>query len=204
MKCLTGRQREVLDFIARFTEENLFPPTVREIGEHFGISLRAVQDHVAALQKKGYLSLCQKRSRSIRVLKDGAGTCLPGAVKQIPVVEYSDAGKTVDLSRPNDFFPCAASLLNAAGSYFAVKVPDSSMTGSGIFRGDTAVVESADSVPSGRIALVAADGRMELCRLSEEEGMTVLCYDSPVAENKKYPGQEVKILGFLVAVFRTY
>ncbi|MBP5751486.1 MAG: repressor LexA, partial [Treponema sp.] len=70
MKNLTDRQREVLIFIAQFTEDNVFPPTVREIGEHFGISLRAVQDHVAALQKKGYLSQSQKRSRSIRVLKD--------------------------------------------------------------------------------------------------------------------------------------
>ena len=49
MKEITERQREVLTFIANFTEENVYPPTVREIGDHFGISLRAVQDHIAAL-----------------------------------------------------------------------------------------------------------------------------------------------------------
>ena len=70
MKNLTDRQREVLDFIAQFTDDNVYPPTVREIGEHFNISLRAVQDHIAALQRKGYLSQSQKRSRSIRVLID--------------------------------------------------------------------------------------------------------------------------------------
>ena len=70
MCSLTERQREVLEFIARFSEDNAYPPTVREIGEHFSVSLRAVQDHIAALQKKGYISLCPKRSRSIRVLKD--------------------------------------------------------------------------------------------------------------------------------------
>lgn len=52
MKNLTDRQKEVLEFIARFTEENGYPPTVREIGENFGISLRAVQDHIAACQKR--------------------------------------------------------------------------------------------------------------------------------------------------------
>ena len=52
MRQITDRQKEVLTFIATFTEENVYPPTVREIGEHFGISLRAVQDHIAALQKK--------------------------------------------------------------------------------------------------------------------------------------------------------
>ena len=50
MKQITGRQQEVLDFISSFTKENNYPPTVREIGEHFSISLRAVQDHIAALQ----------------------------------------------------------------------------------------------------------------------------------------------------------
>ena len=53
MRQITDRQKEVLTFIADFTEENVYPPTVREISEHFGISLRAVQDHIAALQKKG-------------------------------------------------------------------------------------------------------------------------------------------------------
>ena len=56
MKQITGRQQEVLDFISSFTKENNYPPTVREIGEHFNISLRAVQDHIAALQKKGFLA----------------------------------------------------------------------------------------------------------------------------------------------------
>ena len=55
MKQITGRQQEVLDFISSFTKENNYPPTVREIGEHFNISLRAVQDHIAALQKKASL-----------------------------------------------------------------------------------------------------------------------------------------------------
>ena len=50
MRQITDRQREVLIFIAEFTEENVYPPTVREISDHFKISLRAVQDHIAALQ----------------------------------------------------------------------------------------------------------------------------------------------------------
>ena len=53
MRQITDRQREVLTFIANFTEENVYPPTVREISEHFGISLRAVQDPLAAHQHLG-------------------------------------------------------------------------------------------------------------------------------------------------------
>ena len=70
MKEITERQKEVLNFISQFTENNDYPPTVREISDNFKISLRAVQDHITALQKKGYLTQCQKRARSIRVLTD--------------------------------------------------------------------------------------------------------------------------------------
>ena len=69
MKALTGRQREVLSFITEYLKTNSFPPTVREIGEHFDISLRAVQDHLSALQKKEYISQRSKCSRSMKILK---------------------------------------------------------------------------------------------------------------------------------------
>ena len=93
MRSLTDRQREVLDYIAQFTEDNVYPPTVREIGDHFEISLRAVQDHIAALQKKGYLSQSQKRcSRSIRVIKDER-------VKESAALSHSDC-----FCRKNFFF----------------------------------------------------------------------------------------------------
>ena len=55
MKEITQRQKEILNFISDYQEENCFPPTVREIGEHFGVSIRAVQDHITALQKKGFI-----------------------------------------------------------------------------------------------------------------------------------------------------
>ena len=70
MKQITDRQQEVLSFISTFTKDNSYPPTVREISENFGISLRAVQDHIAALQKKGFISIKPKSSRSIRILQD--------------------------------------------------------------------------------------------------------------------------------------
>ena len=90
MKNITARQQEVLSFIADFTKKNVYPPTVREISEHFGISLRAVQDHLAALQKKGFLAAGKHRSRALRVLAKGenpeepvffcAGACVHLAV----------------------------------------------------------------------------------------------------------------------------
>lgn len=65
---LTARQREVLDFIGRFTVEAGYPPTVREIGAHFDFAPGSVSDHLKALQRKGYLRRDPVKSRTLQVL----------------------------------------------------------------------------------------------------------------------------------------
>src|SRR5687767_6944309 len=66
---LTERQQKVLDFIARSIDERGYPPTLREIGEHMGIrSTNGVNDHLKALEKKGYLEREDLKSRALRPL----------------------------------------------------------------------------------------------------------------------------------------
>ena len=121
MKNLTDRQREVLDFIAQFTDDNVYPPTVREIGEHFNISLRAVQDHIAALQRKGYLSQCQKRSRSIRVLIDERQKEPVVFTSKVPMLGTVAAGKPLLCEENLDgFVTLAEPFVKPGKSYFAL------------------------------------------------------------------------------------
>src|SRR5580692_1743811 len=76
---LTQRQREILDFISSSIVERGFPPTLREIGEHFHIrSTNGVNDHLKALEKKGHLRREDLKSRAMRpVLPDGSGELVP-------------------------------------------------------------------------------------------------------------------------------
>src|SRR6201991_1619608 len=76
---LTQRQREILDFISASIVERGFPPTLREIGEHFNIrSTNGVNDHLKALEKKGHLRREDLKSRAMRpVLPDGSGEVVP-------------------------------------------------------------------------------------------------------------------------------
>jgi repressor LexA len=76
---LTQRQREILDFISASIAERGFPPTLREIGEHFNIkSTNGVNDHLKALEKKGVLRREDLKSRAMRpVLPDGSGEIVP-------------------------------------------------------------------------------------------------------------------------------
>lgn len=69
MKKLTDKQRQILFFIQTFCATRGFPPTVREIGQHFGIaSTNGVDAHLLSLEKKGYIYRDPGLSRAI-VLK---------------------------------------------------------------------------------------------------------------------------------------
>src|SRR5688500_3172087 len=106
---LTERQQQALDFITACLDERGYPPTLREIGEHMGIrSTNGVNDHLKALEKKGYLAREDLKSRALRPLRaidggkaparGGAGNVAPALgmgddMVEIPLVGRVAAGQ---------------------------------------------------------------------------------------------------------------
>jgi repressor LexA len=67
MQGLTDRQQQVLHYIRQSITERGYPPTLREIGAHMGIrSTNGVNDHLRALERKGYLTREDMKSRALR------------------------------------------------------------------------------------------------------------------------------------------
>src|SRR6185503_6149931 len=63
---LTERQEKILSFIKKSIQDQGYPPTIREIGEHFGIrSTNGVVDHLKALKRKGFLEQQDMKSRTL-------------------------------------------------------------------------------------------------------------------------------------------
>jgi repressor LexA len=88
---LTERQREILEFITSSITDRGYPPTLREIGEHFGIrSTNGVNDHLKALEKKGHLRREDLKSRAMRPVG------MPGA----SAVSSSGGAQVVPFRRP--------------------------------------------------------------------------------------------------------
>lgn len=204
MKNLTNRQKEVLEFIARFTDENGYPPTVREIGDHFDISLRAVQDHIAACQKKGYLSQCQKRSRSIRVLKNEEGVSETKAfISRIPLLGTVAAGKPL-LSEENidGYVTIAEPFVRPGKTYFALRVRGSSMINAGILEGDLAIIEKADVASEGQIVVAVVDNAITLKRFYREENRIRLQPENP--DFQPIYTNDAHLAGIMVGLVRTY
>jgi len=70
---LTKRQSEVLGFLVSYVRTNQRPPSIREIGEKFGImSPNGVVWHLKALEKKGYIERDEKVARGIRIVQQGS------------------------------------------------------------------------------------------------------------------------------------
>lgn len=203
MRQITDRQKEVLTFIAEFTEENVYPPTVREISQHFGISLRAVQDHIAALQKKGYLSTEQKRSRSIRVLVDERKKDDKLYVGKVPLLGTVAAGKPLLCEENLDgYVNLTEPFIRPGKNYFALRVRGTSMINAGILEGDLAVVEQASTAHDGQIVVAVLDDAITLKRYFKETSRVRLQPENP--DMQPIYCQDVRIVGVLSNIVRTY
>jgi repressor LexA len=201
MKGLTARQKEVLDYISVFTEEQGFPPTVREVSRHFGISLKAIQDHITALQKKGFLAQLQKRARSLSVSSEFRKNS--SFVVSVPVLgSIVDADNFLSKKNVVNSITISEPFVHTGHSYFAFKVVGASLSGAGILDGDIAICEPVQTASDGQIVIAVVDSAVMLRRFRKEDDRVLLLSENP--DYKPLSLQNVDIKGVLVSVLRGY
>lgn len=203
MKELTERQREVLSFISAFTKAHTYPPTIREIADHFSISVKGAYDHLSALKKKGYLRLADKRSRTIEVVHDKTEHERTEQPVQIPILGTVAAGKPI-LAEENweGTISVPPSLVKKQGEYFALNIRGDSMIEAGIMDGDLAVIEKRETAHNGEIVVAVVDDAVTLKRFYKESNRIRL-----QPENSAYSPiycQDVRVLGRLSCIIRSY
>ena len=203
MKELTRRQIEILNFVRDYSQENLCPPTIRECSSHFGITPRAVQCHFSALQKKGYLSQSEKRSRSVRVLMDESGYERASAVIRIPILGTVAAGKPLLCEENLDgYLNLSEPFVGKDDTYFALKVRGNSMIDAGIFDWYIAVFREQHTASSGGVVVAVLDEAITLKRFFKESCRIRLQPENPAF--KPIYCQHVQIAGVLASLIRTY
>lgn len=204
MKELTEKQRNVLRFIRVYTEEKLCPPTVREVAENFSVSIKAIQDHIAALRKKGYLAASEKKSRSLRiVLDDGTiGNAFP-KFHNVPILGSVAAGRPIFCDENYlGYYPLPEPYAQKDKQYFALRVQGLSMKDAGILDGDIGIFEKSETARNGQIVVAFFDESVTLKRFFKEESRIRLQPENPDF-NPIYL-QDVKILGVLSSIIRNY
>lgn len=202
MREITERQKEVLDFISGYVHTHAYPPTIREVAEFFSISIKGATDHIVALKKKGFLKQGDKKSRTIELVKTGKEE--GDDFTEIPILGTVAAGQPImAVENMDGAIRMHKSYLKNSGKYFALRVQGDSMEEAGIMDGDTAIIESQNTVHNGEIAVVMLDEAVTLKTFYRENARIRL-----QPENSRYAPiyctRDVRILGKLAHILRSY
>lgn len=200
MKGLTKRQGAVLEYIRQYITEHQFPPTIREIGDNFGISVRGGYDHVKALEKKHYIKCQLNKSRAIELLSEAKID--RDSTRKVPILGNVAAGRPLFAEENFDGHVELPSNLLGNGKHFALNVKGDSMKDAGIMDGDVAVVMHQNTAENGDIVVAMLEDAVVLKRFYMEKNRIKL-----KSENKIYLpiySQNVRILGKLACIIRKY
>jgi len=225
MNALTDRQLEVLRFIVQQIEDNGYPPTIREIGEALDIrSTNGVNDHLKALERKGYLTRDPVKSRALIPTEAARGALNGGGSKgakviqfpvatrpgsrmvEVPILGRVAAGQPIlAQERVEDTVQVDSFLLGTNKKVYGLKVQGDSMIGDGILPGDYVFVKKQLNADDGEIVVAMIDDEATVKRMYRE-GKRIRFQPSNPRMAPIYVAEEdfrsTMILGVVVGVYR--
>jgi repressor LexA len=203
---LTGKRREILDFIAAQLRERGYPPSVREIGAAVGLaSTSTVQAHLKTLQKQGYLKRDPTKPRAIEVRYDAtSGTPIDRpAPRYVPLVGDVAAGTNVLASQNIEELVPLPEELTGTGNLFMLRVRGDSMLEAGILNGDFVVArQQPDAEPGDIVVAGIPGGEATIKTFSRKNGDIALLPANSSMQPMIFPASEVAVYGKVVTVLR--
>jgi repressor LexA len=174
MKQITPRQQQILDLIRSYLQEQGMPPTRLEIARMLGVrSVNAVEDHLKALVRKGYVDLLSGRSRNIRLLQD-AGHGEPG----LPLVGQVAAGTPI-LAEQNIEAHYSGAELFQPRAHYLLRVQGLSMRDAGIGDGDLLAVHRTPEARNGQIVVARLHDDVTVKRFRRQQHRVQLLPENP-------------------------
>jgi repressor LexA len=205
---LTGRQREIFDFLSEYVSGHGYPPTVREIGEAVGLaSPSTVHAHLANIERAGLIKRDPTKPRALELVgrdRDG-GSSHDSKLLSLPLVGEIAAGGPLLAEQNVEDYLEVPELLAAGGADFLLRVKGESMIQAGILDGDYVVVRKQQDARNGDVvvALAGDDEAAEeatVKRFFREEGRVRLQPENDALEPVYAP--HVQVLGKVIGVFR--
>lgn len=196
---LTEIQQKILNFILQKRHEKGYPPSLAEVAEHFGYSTRAtVQQHLEALEKKGYIKRNPRISRGIEILEDKEFLQRPvlGEVAAgNPLTIYTDAIDTVELP----------SIIKIPEHSFLLKVKGDSLKDAYIFNGDLVIVKPGIEPRNGQIIVGILDNASVVKKLIKKNDYIELHSENeefkPIIIKSEY--ERFRIVGVVIGIYRS-
>ncbi|MGK2939195.1 MAG: transcriptional repressor LexA [Solirubrobacteraceae bacterium] len=204
---LTKRQQEIFDFIKRYSADNGYPPTVRDIGKAVGLaSSSTVHAHLANLEKLGLLRRDPSKPRAIEMLdraveqvsrlnplREGGG---------LPVVGMVAAGAPVLAEENIEEYVAVPPAAGGETGEYVLRVRGDSMVDAGILEGDYVVVRPQSTASDGEIVVALVGDESATVKRFFHEGDHIRLQP----ENSRLDpilSSDVQVLGKVVGLFRS-
>ncbi len=211
---LTRKQKEVLDFVARFIAENHYSPSFEEITRSMNLSsVATVHRHLIVLGEKGYVKREHNKSRALEIrdkyyeelqsnrrkLAEFHG----GAHLETRLVGEIAAGRPLETYEGHESLSFAPFL--ESSDVFALRVSGESMIEDHILDGDFVLIEKTERANNGEIVVALVMGaETTLKRFYQEGAMVRLQPANMQMDPIVVPAADVQVQGRLLAVHRQY
>src|SRR5664279_1031000 len=203
---LTKRQKQVLDFIANFVDENGYCPSFEEIARGLELaSLATVHKHISVLETKNYLKRGFNQSRSLELTpKYMQEQRRAKTITQVPLMGRIAAGAPLEAVEQHEMLHFAD--FAGQGDTYALEVRGNSMIDDHICDGDMILLERVAQARDGDIVVaLVAGSEATLKRFYREAGdMVRLQPANATIKPILIPARDVQIQGRLLAVLRKY
>ena len=200
---LTKRQREILNYLTAYAEQNGFAPSFEEIAENFSYnSLATVHEHLTNLERKGYIKRNYNESRAIEILPSEAS---PRAI-ELPLLGSVAAGMPIEALEVNETFCVPETLVGRGGSHYVLRVRGNSMVDEQIRDGDFVVVNERQRADNGEMVMALLNGTSAAVKkyYRERDGRIRLQPANETMQPMYVHENDVKIQGIVVGVLRKY
>lgn len=209
---LTKRQSQVLEFIRDRIRAWGYPPTIREICEHLGVSsTNGVSDHLKALKRKGLLTQQESKSRTLaptRSVGKLVRAVLPTTqtTVTIPLLGRVAAGLPILAEEEAEGSVVVDSFFVGDGrKIFALKVVGDSMIEDGILDGDYIFVRKRSQAEPGDIVVVMIENEATVKRFYPE-GDRIRLQPANAALKPIYlhksEFRQIQLIGVVIGVYR--
>ena len=187
----------VMDYIRRFSEENGYTPSVREIAQECGIkSTATVHSYIERLQTKGYLNKTDNKKRAVTIGKSGG--------VNIPLIGTVTAGQPIfAYENYEDYYTFPLGEFKGE-NLFMLRVSGTSMIDAGIMDGDKIIVRKQETAENGEIVVAMVDDSATVKRFYFRDGAVILHPENDSLSDMIFSPEEVCILGKVVGLMRNY
>ena len=200
---LTKRQREILDYLASYTEEQGYAPSFEEIARQFNYnSLATVHEHLSNLERKSYIKRAYNESRGIEVLPSEA---MPKSVV-LPLMGTVAAGMPIEAVQTHETIGVPEDFIRRGGNHYVLRVRGNSMIDEQIRDGDFVVVNGKQSADNGEMVIALIDGTSATVKkfYREKDGRIRLQPANEMMSPIFVHENDISIQGTVVGVLRKY